>query len=133
MFDPQDEGSQNPTFFQGYLKLVIFFKFRTASLLLFAILLKTSDGHRDSSGLTVQSHLNQALYGHSFLNISGITQKTCLERCLANCLCLSFQVCGNTEAGSCQLCSSNKYLKPQAMRESKGCTSFNFGNLYEVN
>lgn len=133
MFHPQDPGFQDATFFQVYLKLVtFFFKFRTASLLLFAVLLKTSD-HRDSNGLIVQSHLNQALYGHSFLNISGITQKECLERCLANCFCLSFQVYGDTNAGSCQLCSSNKHLKPQAMREFKGCTSFNFGNLYEVN
>ena len=85
-------------------------------------------------GVIIQSDLNKALYGHSFRNITGITKKNCLERCLADCSCLSFQLChGIGVPVSCQLCSSNKYLKRQAMRECKACTSFNFGNLYEVN
>ena len=107
---------------------ICLFQFSTIPLLLFAILFEIS-GHHACSGLLVHSHLNQALYGQSFLNISGETMKNCLERYLANCLCLSFQVCVNATSLSCQLCSSNKYLKPQAMSERKGCTNFHFGNL----
>ena len=110
---------------------ICLFQFSTIPLLLFAILFEIS-GHHACGRLLVHSHLNQALYGHSFLNISGETMKNCLERCLANCLCLSFQVCVNATSLSCQLCSSNKYLKPQAMSERKGCTNFHFGNLDEV-
>lgn len=113
-----------------------FFLIREASLILILTLLQILHlviGNR-GSGVMVNSDLNKVLYGHSFLNITGITAINCLERCLANCLCLSFQVChGNDASVSCQLCSSNKYIKPHAMRECKGCTSFNFGNLYEVN
>ena len=68
--------------------------------------------------------------GHSFFNISGMTMANCLEHCLANCLCLSFQICGNTS--ECQLCFSNKYLNPHAMRQFEGCTSYNFRNKDKV-
>ena len=50
----------------------------------------------------------------------------CLGHCLASCLCLSFQICGNTS--ECQLCTANKYSNPHAMRQFEGCTSYNFGN-----
>ena len=70
-------------------------------------------------------NLNKVLYGYSFINISGITaMENCLEHCLANCLCLSFQICD--DEAECQLCSSNKYLNSQTMRQSQGCTSYNF-------
>ena len=69
--------------------------------------------------------LNKVLYGHSFINISGITaMENCLEHCLANCFCLSFQIC--EDEAECQLCSSNKYLNSQTMQQSQGCTSYNF-------
>ena len=107
--------------------------YRLSSLILFCALIEFRYfSVRTSNGLIVESDLNRALYGHSFLNISRITMQDCLERCLANCLCLSFQLCGNTLV-SCQLCSSNKYLKPTEIRESKSCTSFNFENPNKVN
>ena len=68
--------------------------------------------------------LNKMLYGHSLVNISGLTMENCLERCLQNCLCLSFQMCA--DANECQLCSSNKYLNSHAMQKRNGCTSYNF-------
>ena len=75
--------------------------------------------------MSLDVDLNKVLYGHSFINISGITAKeNCLEHCLANCLCLSFQICD--DEAECQLCSSNKYLNSQTMRQSQGCTSYNF-------
>ena len=70
-------------------------------------------------------NLNKVLYGYSFINISGITaMENCLEHCLANCFCLSFQIC--EDEAECQLCSSNKYLNSQTMQQSQGCTSYNF-------
>ena len=75
--------------------------------------------------MSLDVDLNKVLYGHSFINISGITaMENCLEHCLANCLCLSFQICD--DEAECQLCSSNKYLNSQTMRQSQGCTSYNF-------
>ena len=49
----------------------------------------------------------------------------CLEQCLQDCLCMSFQICHMTE---CQLCSSNKYKDPSALQSKKGCTNFVFEN-----
>ena len=80
----------------------------------------------DASKLMVQGEVNRTMYGHSFLNISGMTMANCLEHCLANCLCLSFQICGHTS--ECQLCTANKYSNPHAMRQFEGCTSYNFRN-----
>ena len=75
--------------------------------------------------MSLDVDLNKVLYGHSFINISGITaMQNCLEHCLANCFCLSFQICD--DVAECQLCSSNKYLNSQTMQQSKGCTSYNF-------
>ena len=76
--------------------------------------------------LMVQGEANKAMHGYSFFNISGMTMANCLEHCLANCLCLSFQICGHTS--ECQLCTANKYSNPHAMRQFEGCTSYNFGN-----
>ena len=80
----------------------------------------------DASKLMVQGEVNKVMYGYSFLNISGMTMAKCLEYCLANCLCLSFQICGHTS--ECQLCTANKYSNPHAMRQFEGCTSYNFGD-----
>ena len=80
----------------------------------------------DASKLMVQGEVNKVMYGYSFLNISGMTMAKCLEYCLANCLCLSFQICGHTS--ECQLCTANKYSNPHAMRQFEGCTSYNFRN-----
>jgi hypothetical protein len=38
-------------------------------------------------------------------------------------LCKSFQLCHQT---TCQLCSSNKYEHPDAMRYKEDCSNFNF-------
>ena len=38
-------------------------------------------------------------------NINNGNMADCLERCLENCRCQSFQICQNTK---CQLCSSHK-------------------------
>ena len=95
------------------LFVIVLFKFQSLT-----------DGY--DAKLVVQGEVNKAMYGHSFINISGMTMANCLEHCLANCLCLSFQICGHTS--ECQLCTANKYSNPHAMRQFEGCTSYNFRN-----
>ena len=81
--------------------------------------------------MSLKMERNKALFGHSFLNISGLTMPDkCLEHCLKNCLCMSFQICDDTI--ECQLCSANKYLKPLEMKPSQGCTNYDFGNREET-
>ena len=48
----------------------------------------------------------------------------CLQHCLANCSCLSFQILGK----QCQLCNSSKYLNPEAVHKHEEGSSFNFGS-----
>ena len=81
--------------------------------------------------MSLKMERNKALFGHSFLNISGLTMPDkCLEHCLKNCLCMSFQICDDTI--ECQLCLANKYLKPLEMKPSQGCTNYDFGNREET-
>ena len=42
----------------------------------------------------------------------------CLERCLENCRCQSFQICQNTK---CQLCSSHKEENSSLLHDEKDC------------
>ena len=76
--------------------------------------------------LPLYSDHNKALYGHSFSNFSRMTLENCLAHCLKDCLCLSFQICNNNGDPQCQLCSSNKYLNPSSLKQSEGCTNYNF-------
>ena len=76
--------------------------------------------------LSLYSDHNKALYGHSFSNFSRMTLENCLAHCLKACLCLSFQICNNNDDPQCQLCSSNKYLNPSSLKQSEGCTNYNF-------
>ena len=78
------------------------------------------------SELSLYSDHNKALYGHSFSNFSRMTLENCLAHCLKDCLCLCFQICNNNDDPQCQLCSSNKYLNPSSLKQSEGCTNYNF-------
>ena len=82
----------------------------------------------------LQSDNRKELYGHcSIANITTLNVGQCLQRCLQNCLCKSFQLCGEkSEIIECQLCSSNKYLHPAAMRHNENCSTFNFEQREEV-
>ena len=77
--------------------------------------------------LKIHSYHNQALYGFSYRNITASSMQECLQHCLSDCLCQTFQICGNT----CQLCSnltgSNAgQLNSTAIRENIGCNRFEF-------
>ena len=82
---------------------------------------------------TSNIHLNTkrgiALYGYSFLNITNSTPTNCLESCLEQCRCLSFQMCKNTE---CQLCSSTMELKTPSTRPTKDCIYLDFERYFPV-
>ena len=79
--------------------------------------------------LFLEKDKNKALHGLSIHNVSTIKIDDCLAHCLKNCLCLSFQICD--DALQCQLCSSNKYISPWLLKQSKGCANYNFGNQEE--
>ena len=72
--------------------------------------------------LSVTSHRYKMLHDHTFRNISNIKMTECLQSCLSDCLCLSFQICHN----ECQLCSSNKDLTPNDWTENPDCVAFEF-------
>ena len=73
--------------------------------------------------MKLRSYQNEILYGFIHGNITDTTVSKCLEDCLMNCMCLSFQICDNT----CQLCSSTKELSSaSAIRHVEGCTQFEF-------
>ena len=82
---------------------------------------------KSSGQLKIHSYHNQALYGFSYRNITTSSMQECLQHCLSDCLCQTFQICGNT----CQLCSnltgSNAgQLNSTAIRENIGCNRFEF-------
>ncbi|CAB3983894.1 Versican core [Paramuricea clavata] len=51
-------------------------------------------------------------------NISSGNIAACLEHCLENCRCQSFQICENTK---CQLCSSHKKENSSLLHDKDGC------------
>ena len=82
---------------------------------------------KSSGQLKIHSYYNQALHGFSYSNITTSSMQECLQHCLSDCLCQTFQICGNT----CQLCSnltgSNAgQLNSTAIRENIGCNRFEF-------
>lgn len=84
---------------------------------------------RQNGQLQVHSYHNQILYGFSYRNITTSSMQECLQHCLSDCLCQSFQMCGNT----CQLCSTTGGITSAAIRhESIGCNRFEFENRKNV-
>ena len=55
----------------------------------------------------------------------------CLERCLENCKCQSFQICQNTK---CQLCSSHKEENNSLLHDKENCiyVTYELQNLIET-
>jgi hypothetical protein len=51
-------------------------------------------------------------------NIGSGNIADCLEHCLENCRCQSFQICQNTK---CQLCSSHKKENSSLLHDKDGC------------
>ena len=55
----------------------------------------------------------------------------CLERCLENCRCQSFQICQNTK---CQLCSSHNEENSSLLHDEDGCiyATYEMRHLTEI-
>ncbi|XP_028391151.1 sushi, von Willebrand factor type A, EGF and pentraxin domain-containing protein 1-like [Dendronephthya gigantea] len=80
------------------------------------------------SNYRITSDKNKALQGHcDIFNTTTANIGKCLQLCLGNCSCKSFQLChlydGKTE---CQLCSSDKHSHPAAMTDNENCSTYNF-------
>ena len=71
---------------------------------------------------TIKAEKNRAfknLYLLATFDIQSGNIADCLEHCLENCHCQSFQICGDT---TCQLCSSHKEDNRLLLYERNGCT-----------
>ena len=83
---------------------------------------------------TIKADKNKA-FNESYL-IGNFTIKNgniadCLEHCLEDSKCQSFQVCQNTK---CQLCSSHKEENSSLLHDKTGCDYATYGiqNLFET-
>ena len=59
---------------------------------------------------------NSSLVGTFEMKSENIAE--CLEHCLQDCRCQSFQICQNTK---CQLCSSHKEENSSILHDADGC------------
>ena len=139
-FRPLDKAALSPSVYRQHTNILYFdvyfnILFSPSSLRHFALLAIALFNYvHPLSACNYQNELslypdhNKALYNHSFSNFSKTTLENCLAHCLKDCLCLSFQICNNNDDPQCQLCSSNKYIKPLSLKQSDGCTNYNFGS-----
>ena len=74
--------------------------------------------------VTVNRYKNKVLVGYSYRNITSLNHKKCLEFCLADCRCLSFQICAASQ--DCQLSSSTKLVNRSAFQDSEHCDYMDF-------
>ena len=73
--------------------------------------------------VVVNRFRNKVLIGYNYRTIISLGQKRCLESCLADCRCLSFQVCGSSH--DCQLSNSSKTLiNGSAVEDNESCDHF---------
>ena len=83
---------------------------------------------------TIKADKNKA-FNESFLignfTITNGNIADCLERCLEDCRCQSFQVCENTK---CQLCSSHKEENSSLLYDNNRCVyaTYEIKNLFEM-
>ena len=71
--------------------------------------------------VTLQAQSNKAFDKSCLIETFKITSGNiaeCLEHCLENCRCQSFQICNNTK---CQLCSSNKEDNGSLLHDNVDC------------
>lgn len=75
--------------------------------------------------VAVNRYQNKVLTGYNYRTITSLDYKRCLEFCLGDCRCLSFQVCGFFH--DCQLSNSSKTLNDRsAVEDSTSCDHFEF-------
>ena len=75
--------------------------------------------------LVVNRYRNEILNGYIYTTITSLGHKRCLESCVEDCRCLSFQVCGFSN--DCKLSNSSKTLNSgSAVEDSTSCDHFEF-------
>ena len=108
--------------------------------LFFLLLLKinTSNSHctsraceRVSLSLYTNVKRNFFLVGYVFQNISSLRNwKQCLNVCLKNCQCLSFNFNELNATENCELNDANTKLEPEALREMEGVNYYELARNY---
>jgi hypothetical protein len=87
--------------------------------LIFATVLLNLAVHTNGGNVKVRSYADKILVGYNYRNISIETPVECLQHCLADCICMSFQICNSPD---CQLSSAHQYLDTNtALQDSEGC------------
>ncbi len=74
-----------------------------------------------NSQITLKAENNKAFNGSCLFatfKIKSGNLADCLEHCLENCRCQSFQICHGTK---CQLCSSHKEENSSLLHDKDGC------------
>lgn len=75
--------------------------------------------------VVVNRFRNKILIGYNYRTIKSLGYEGCLESCLGDCRCLTFQVCGFSN--DCQLSNSSKTLiNGSAVEDSTSCDHFEF-------
>ena len=72
----------------------------------------------EARNVIIHSHHNKILVGHSYRNISHVDQTKCLEHCLKDCLCRSFQTCLADQ--HCQLSNSSAEFDSNLLQDFQG-------------
>ena len=88
--------------------------------------------YTEATNIIVHSHHNKILVGHSYRNISLVNPSKCLEHCLKDCLCRSFQTCPDDL--HCQLSDSSSKLDSNSLQDSRECdyNDFEYHSVAEV-
>lgn len=88
--------------------LIFYFIYRflifTGSIILFL-------SHANGANIIVRSYEDKFLIGYNYRNISIGDPVQCLQRCLADCPCLSFQICNNKTCLLSNASQDGKYLQ----------------------
>ena len=98
-----------------------YFLFHSLMAIIVATLSHNKASMFSKAQFNIKAEKNKA-FGHSCLfatfNIKSGNIAECLERCLENCRCQSFQICESTK---CQLCFSHKEANASLLHDKNGC------------
>lgn len=103
------------------LSLMYTFLFRSLMVIILTTISHTNTSFNSQPQFGIVAEKDKAC-GKSCLfaafNIRSGNIADCLERCLENCRCKSFQICQNRK---CQLCSSHKEVNNSLLHGKNGC------------
>jgi hypothetical protein len=98
------------------------FNFLSLAAIILATVSYTKASTFDGQPRFILKAENNKAFDNSFLvktfDIQSETIAECLEQCLQDCRCQSFQICENTK---CQLCSSHKEENSSLLHDEDGC------------